>query len=427
MMLEQVYQAYKNGAGICTDSRKLQKGDIFFALKGPNFNGNLFAEEAIRQGALLSIVDDEELKITDQCLVVDDVLHFLQQLGRHHRRQLGIPVIGIAGSNGKTTTKELMRAVLSTSYNTFATPGNFNNEIGVPLALLMMKPDTDVAIIEMGARNLGDIAELCEIAGPTHGLVTNTGKDHMETFGTIENTRKTNAELYIYLAQHGGTALANVAYQDLIDEIPMGTSTTTYGGNKADISGEVVSNFPYLTVAFSGNDGTVEAQSKLVGKYNFENVMAAVAVGKSLNVADALIAKAIASYEPSNNRSQLLQKGSNTYIMDAYNANPSSMEQALISFEELQAEHKVVILGDMLELGPTSEEEHLLMVLRLKKMQLDDIILVGPEFGKVKHKLDCHHFHTNTEAAAWFAQQQFSNTMFLLKGSRGIALEKVIA
>lgn len=426
MILEQVYQAYKNGAGICTDSRKLQDGDIFFALKGPNFNGNLFAEEAIRRGASLSIVDDEELKITDQCLVVDDVLLFLQQLGRHHRRQLGIPVIGIAGSNGKTTTKELMRAVLSTNYNTFATPGNFNNEIGVPLALLMMKPNTEVAIIEMGARNLGDIAELCEIAEPTHGLVTNTGKDHMETFGTIENTRKTNAELYVYLAQHGGTALANIAYQDLLAEIPSGTSITTYGGTKADTSGEVASNFPYLTVAYNGDDGTVEATSKLVGKYNFENVMAAVAVGKSFDIADSLIAKAIASYEPSNNRSQLLQKGSNTFIMDAYNANPSSMEQALVSFEELQADNKVVILGDMLELGPTSEEEHLLMVLRLKKMQLTDIVLVGPEFGKVKHKLDCHHFDTNIEAAAWYAQQQFSNTMFLLKGSRGIALEKVI-
>lgn len=423
-MMEQVYQAYRNGAGICTDSRKLQKGDIFFALKGPNFNGNLFAEEAIRQGAALSIVDDPELKITDQCLVVDDVLLFLQQLATHHRRQLAIPVIGIAGSNGKTTTKELMRAVLSTSYNTFATPGNFNNEIGVPLALLMMKPNTEVAIIEMGARNLGDIAELCEIAEPTHGLVTNTGKDHMETFGTIENTRKTNAELYVYLADHGGTALANIAYQDLLAEIPTGTLTITYGGNKADVPGEVVSSFPYLTVAFNDDK---EANSKLVGKYNFENVMAAIAVGKALNVADALMAKAIAAYEPSNNRSQLLQKGSNTFIMDAYNANPSSMEQALISFEELKAEHKVVILGDMLELGPTSEEEHLLMVLRLKKMGLDNIVLVGPEFGKVKHKLNCQHFDSNVKAAAWFNQQQFTNTMFLLKGSRGIALEKVIA
>ena len=427
MVIEQVYKAYRSGAGICTDSRKLQDGDIFFALKGPNFNGNLFAEEAIRQGAVLSIVDDPELKITEKCLVVDDVLGFLQQLGTHHREQLGIPVIGIAGSNGKTTTKELMRAVLSTSYNTFATPGNFNNEIGVPLALLMMKPDTEIAIIEMGARNLGDIAELCEIAAPTHGLVTNTGKDHMETFGTMENTRKTNAELYVYLAEHGGVALANTAYQDLLAEIPTGTRTITYGGSKADVPGEVASNFPYLTVAFNGNEELIEAKSKLVGKYNFENVMAAVAVGKVFEVADALIAKAIAAYEPSNNRSQLLQKGSNTFIMDAYNANPSSMEQALASFEELQAEHKVVILGDMLELGPTSEEEHLLMVLRLKKMGLDDIILVGPEFGKVKHKLDCQHFNSNTEAAAWFAQQQFSNTMFLLKGSRGIALEKVIA
>lgn len=426
MILEQVYQAYKNGAGICTDSRKLQQGDIFFALKGPNFNGNLFAEEAIRQGAALSIVDDPELKITDQTLVLDDVLSFLQQLGRHHRRQLDIPLIGIAGSNGKTTTKELMRSVLSTSYNTFATPGNFNNEIGVPLALLMMKPDTEVAIIEMGARNLGDIIELCEIAEPTHGLVTNTGKDHMETFGTIENTRKTNAELYVYLSEHGGTALSNLTYTDLLEEIPAGTKTVTYGGSKADVKGEITSNFPFLNISFVGDNGPVETGSKLVGKYNFENIMAAVAVGKAFNVADGLIAKAIAAYQPSNNRSQLLQRESNTFILDAYNANPSSMEQALISFEELKADHKVVILGDMLELGPTSEEEHLLIALRLKKMDLEHIILVGPEFGKVAGKLNCIHFNTNTEAADWFKHQAFSNTVFLLKGSRGIALEKVI-
>ncbi len=424
--LEQVYALYKGGAGICTDSRKLQPGDIFFALKGPNFNGNRFADKAVKDGAALVVVDEPETGIGEKMVLVPDVLSFLQQLGRHHRQQFDIPVIGIAGSNGKTTTKELMRAVLETSFTTFSTPGNFNNEIGVPLALLMIKPNVEAAVIEMGARHVGEIDELCQIAEPTIGLVTNTGKDHLETFKTLENTRKTNAELYKYVGAHGGTALVNSRYTDLLDEAKEVKQLYTYGQAGSNFAGSIKATFPYLVVTIEGEEEALDIHTKLVGKYNFENVMAAVAVGRLLHVPDPLIKKAIEAYTPSNNRSQLSVIDSNTFIMDAYNANPSSMAEALGSFEELQGDNKVVMLGDMLELGEVSEEEHLLVVLKLKQMNLSDIVLVGPEFGKVSQKLDCHHFNHVDEAREWFKQQAYNNTLFLLKGSRGIALEKIL-
>lgn len=426
-ILQQVYTLYRAGAGICTDSRKLQAGDIFFALKGPSFNGNTFADKALKDGAALVIVDETDAAHTTQHLWVPNVLSFLQQLAQHHRRQFNIPVIGIAGSNGKTTTKELMRAVLDTCFTSFSTPGNFNNEIGVPLALLMIKPEVEAAVIEMGARHMGEIKELCEIAEPNFGLVTNTGKDHLETFKTLENTRKTNAELYDYLAEHQGTALVNSKYTDLLADAQRVDKLCTYGNACADFGGIIAESFPYLVVQFEGDHGLVDLHTQLVGKYNFENVMAAVAVGKLLNIPDGLIKKAIEAYTPSNNRSQLSTIGSNTFIMDAYNANPSSMTEALHSFAELEGAHKVVILGDMLELGDVSEEEHLLIALKLKQMNLQEIVLVGPEFGKVSHKLDCHHFNEVEKAREWFKGQAFENSLFLLKGSRGIALEKMLA
>lgn len=424
--LQRVYDLYRNGAGICTDSRKLQQGDIFFALKGPSFNGNSFAANALKEGAIAAIVDDKTLAIGEHYFLVPDVLAFLQQLATYHRQQLNIPVVAIAGSNGKTTTKELCKAVLQNSLECFATPGNFNNEIGVPLALLMMKPSTEVAIIEMGARKKGDIAELCDIALPTHGIVTNTGKDHLETFGTLENTRKTNAELFEYLSMNDGIALVSSKQDDLLKEAEIVPQVVTYGSLGSDVSGSVASSFPFVKVTYQSGNEEVDVRSNLVGKYNFENIMAAVAVGKQFNVPDALIKKGIEEYKPSNNRSQLLKVDSNTFIMDAYNANPSSMLEALNSFDELEGNHKVVILGDMLELGAASEEEHLLIALRLKQMQLDNIILVGPEFGKVASKLNCQHFNQVEDARPWFASQHYIDTLFLLKGSRGIALEKIL-
>lgn len=423
--LQQVYQLYRDGAGICTDTRKVQEGDIFFALKGPNFNGNLFATKALKADAALAVVD-EDVDAGDQYVKVPNVLTFLQELARHHRRQLDIPVIGIAGSNGKTTTKELIRAVLETTFKTFATPGNFNNEIGVPLALLMITPDTEAAVIEMGARHVGEIRELCEIAEPNIGLVTNVGKDHIETFGSMENTRKTNAELYGFLAETDGLVMVNVAHADLVHEALVSKRVLLYGESDADFTGRIEVAFPFLKLHVAGNEGDMEIQTQLVGKYNFENVMAAVTIGRILEIPDSLIQQSIEAYAPSNNRSQLLKRGSNTFIMDAYNANPSSMEEALKSFDELQADNKVAILGDMLELGATSRDEHELIAQKLTAMNLQQVVLIGQEFGAVKDQVPCLHFNTSEEAHQWFMQQSFDDTLFLLKGSRGIALEKVI-
>lgn len=428
MTTDALYQHYLKSTGVSTDTRKIEAGNIFFSLKGPSFNGNEYARLALDQGAAFAVVDEEPFYVDPtRYILVPDTLKALQELASHHRNQLSIPIIAIAGSNGKTTTKELLRAVLETTYSTFATPGNYNNEIGLPLALLMIKPKTKAAVLEMGARKRGDIAELCAIAKPTHGIITNTGKDHLETFLTLENTRKTNAELYEYLATAGGTAFVNIAYPDLLEEAAGVKHLITYGGRGATVQGHVSNLFPYLEVTYMDGGETVPVKSQLIGKYNFENIMAAVAIGKALQVPNALIQKAVAGYAPSNNRSQLLKVGSNTFIMDAYNANPSSMMEALDNLDQVQAPQKVAILGDMLELGEASYEEHLLIALKLKQLNLAHIILIGPEFGKVKDKLDCHHFDTTREAKKWFDAQPFENTLFLLKGSRGIAVEKIVS
>lgn len=428
MPINELYQLYQKSTGVSTDTRKIEPGNLFFALKGPSFNGNEYARLALDQGASYAVVDEEPF-CTDpeRYILVPNALVALQNLAAYHRDQLNIPIIAIAGSNGKTTTKELLRAVLETTYSTFATPGNFNNEIGLPLALLMIKPKTKAAVLEMGARKRGDIAELCAIAKPTHGIITNTGKDHLETFLTLENTRKTNAELYEYLAANNGVAFVNVAYKDLLDEASAVKHLITYGGQGAQYAGHVSNLFPFLEVSYQDGDETVVVPSQLIGKYNFENIMAAVAIGKVLDVPNQLIQRAVAAYVPSNNRSQLLTVGSNNFILDAYNANPSSMSEALDNLQQVDAKHKVAILGDMLELGTASYEEHLLIALKLKQLHLDQIILVGPEFGKVREKLDCMHFDTIREAKEWFEQQQYEDTLFLLKGSRGIAVEKILA
>lgn len=427
MAIEQLYQLYLKSTGVSTDTRKIEAGNIFFALKGPSFNGNEYARKALEQGALFAVVDEEPFYLDPQrYILVPNTLQALQQLAAYHRDQLNIPIIAIAGSNGKTTTKELLRSVLETTFSTFATPGNFNNEIGLPLALLMIKPKTKAAVLEMGARKRGDIAELCAIAKPTHGIVTNTGKDHLETFLTLENTRKTNAELYEYLATNGGTAFINIAYPDLLEEAGGVEHLVTYGGPGATVQGHITNLFPFLEIAFYDGAETVLLASKLIGKYNFENIMAAVAIGKALGVPNQLLQRAVAAYTPSNNRSQLLEQGTNTFILDAYNANPSSMTEALDNLEQVEAPAKVAILGDMLELGEASYEEHLLIALKLKQLHLAQIVLVGPEFGKVKGKLDCLHFDSIADAKVWFDAQEFNHTLFLLKGSRGIAVEKIL-
>jgi UDP-N-acetylmuramoyl-tripeptide--D-alanyl-D-alanine ligase len=425
--INELYELFLSHPSVSTDTRNIKEGDIFFALKGPSFDGNKYAADALKKGAAYAVIDNEEFKISDQYLLTDDVLRTMQQLARNHRDQLNIPFIAIAGSNGKTTTKELIKEVLKTSYETFYTPGNFNNQIGVPLSIFRIPQGTEMAVIEMGARQLGDIKELCEICNPTHGLVTNNGKDHMETFGTLENTLKTNAELYDHLAETGGVAFVNMAHQDLMRASAKVKNIITYGNTKsADYAGMIEELFPYLKISYSANGERIYIDSQLIGKYNFENIMAAVAIGRHVRVNDRLIKKAIEGYAPTNNRSQLLKHSSNTYILDAYNANPSSMAEALDNFSQIKADKKVAILGDMLELGETSYEEHLLLAIQLGKAGYGHIVLIGPEFGKVKDKLNCQHFDTAEAANQWFTAQQFEDTLFLLKGSRGIAVEKVL-
>ena len=415
---EELYHIYNSCSKVNTDSRNVQAGELFFALKGANFDGNKFAADALKKGASYAVIDNAEFKISDQYLLVHDTLQALQQLALYHRNNLNIPFIAIAGSNGKTTTKELIREVLKTSFETFATPGNYNNEIGVPLTLLQIGSNVEMAVIELGARHMGDIAELCRLCNPTHGLVTNNGKDHLETFKTLENTLKTNAELYDHLAETQGMVFLNVKHHDLIHAAHHVQDTITYGNDaQANYFGMVEQLFPYLTISYQSEGEKVQLESKLIGQYNFENIMAAVAIGKHFEVNDRLIKKAIEAYAPTNNRSQLLERDSNTYILDAYNANPSSMTEAL---------NKIAILGDMLELGDASYEEHLLIALKLKNIKLENIILLGNEFGKVKDKLNCQHFNTTEEAKGWFAAQNYQGHLFLLKGSRGIAVEKIL-
>ncbi len=426
---ENLYEFFLKAEGVSTDSRTVKKNALFFALKGPNFNGNKYADEALKKGALAVVVDEADFKKGENYLLVNNGLKALQELAHFHRSKLNIPVIAIAGSNGKTTSKELINAVLKTSFDTYATEGNLNNEIGVPLTLLRLTAKTQMAVVEMGARQLGDIRVLCEIANPTHGIITNTGKDHLETFKTLENTLKTNAELYQHLSNHDGIAFVNISDKDLCRESGVLKKRITYGNRpNANHYGGIISSYPYLVFNYrSENDNKIEIKTKLTGKYNFENAMAAVAIAKHFKITDDLIKEAIESYVPSNNRSQLLTIGSNTFILDAYNANPSSMKEAIENFAGIESENKIAILGDMLELGDVSYEEHLAVIESLRQLKLKKIVLVGNEFGKVCRKIECVHFNTTKETADWFKKEKFENSTFLLKGSRMIGLEKILS
>ncbi|GIV33780.1 MAG: UDP-N-acetylmuramoyl-tripeptide--D-alanyl-D-alanine ligase [Chitinophagales bacterium] len=427
--IEQLYRLFRDASGVSTDSRTIQPGALFFALKGPHYNGNAYASEAISKGALAAVIDEPQYqKDAERFFLVENTLEALQRLAAFHRRKMQIPLIAVAGSNGKTTTKELIASVLQTTFCTLATSGNLNNEIGVPLTLLKITPSTQIAVIEMGARQRGDIRLLCEIAGPTHGLITNTGKDHLETFKTVENTLKTNAELYEHLATVKGTGFINIADQDLMAASRILENSVTYGGSpQATYAGEILSSYPYLVFRYySEQKETITVTTRITGKYNFENAMAAVAVGKHFSVSDAHIQEALQKYVPANNRSQLITLNSNTIILDAYNANPTSMQQALENFASIPSENKVAILGDMLELGEASYDEHLAMVKLIRSLGLQKVILVGEEFGKVKDHIQALHFKTSSEAAEWMKKQRFAHTTFLLKGSRRIGLEKIL-
>ncbi|WP_345252884.1 UDP-N-acetylmuramoyl-tripeptide--D-alanyl-D-alanine ligase [Flaviaesturariibacter amylovorans] len=421
--IERLYELYRNFPSVQTDTRKLKEGDLFFALKGPNFNGNTFVQQALQTGAAACVIDEEAYAVDGKTFLVPDVLTALQELALHHRSRFRIPFIGITGSNGKTTTKELIHAVLSSSYRTYTTEGNLNNHIGVPLTLLKVRDDAEFAIIEMGANHQKEIAAYCRVALPTHGLITNCGKAHLEGFGGVEGVRKGKGELFDHLRATGGTAFVNWDY-DYLHTMSTGiVELVTYGTHAAAYTGDAVQSDPFLEVAFTrGFEGTVRTQ--LVGGYNLPNVLAAVAIGRHFGVAPEKIREALEAYTPSNSRSQLVQKGSNRIILDAYNANPSSMRLAIENFARAGGGRKWLVLGAMAELGEESLAEHEGIASLIAEYPWQEVLLVGGDFGKIDHPY--RRFATAQEAGAWLKEQNVQDAQLLVKGSRSTGMEQVL-
>ncbi|MBI5856373.1 MAG: UDP-N-acetylmuramoyl-tripeptide--D-alanyl-D-alanine ligase [Sphingobacteriales bacterium] len=424
MTTEQLYEVFKKHPSVQTDTRKLKAGDIFFALKGEHFNGNAFAKQAIDAGAAYAVIDENKYDIPGRTLSVENVLVTLQQLALYHRRRFSVPVIAITGSNGKTTTKELIHAVLATTFKTYTTEGNLNNHIGVPLTLLKVKADAEMIVVEMGANHQKEIASYCSYALPTHGLITNCGKAHLEGFGNVEGVKKGKGELFDHLRNHKGTAFVMWDY-DYLREMSNGIPTIIkYGTADADVEGAVIANGPYLEMQIKKGADLRNIKTQLVGGYNSANVLAAVAVGKHFGVDDEKINSAIENYQPSNSRSQLIKKGNNTIIMDAYNANPGSMKLAIENFSKQNAAKKILLLGAMAELGKESLKEHEAIIDLIAKTKWNEVALVGGDFLKINHPY--HKFENSIEAKEWMKRQNFENTHMLIKGSRSMQMEKVL-
>lgn len=424
MKTEALHQLFKASNGITTDTRNLTKRAIFFALKGANFNGNLFAEKAISEGCAYAVVDEAEFATDERIILVESVLKALQDLANYHRKQFDIPVIGITGSNGKTTSKELIGAVLSQKYEALITEGNLNNHLGVPFTLLRLNTSHEIAIIEMGANKPGDIKELVEIAEPTHGIITNIGAAHIEGFGSLEGVIKTKGELYDFINATSGTVFFNSEDDTLKQILPTNADLIGFGLHGGGVRGILTKQTPFVSFSWSNdNYESPELDTHLVGRYNFTNFIAAICIGTYFDVEVEAINSAIENYVPSNNRSQVSKTDRNTLIVDCYNANPTSMKAALDSFLEMTSNNKLAILGDMLELGDISAEEHLKMVDFLKSNGLD-AILVGKEMKKVQ--TDYKQYSNWEELVENESLDTLSNHLILLKGSRGIRLEELI-
>ncbi|MDE3235356.1 MAG: UDP-N-acetylmuramoyl-tripeptide--D-alanyl-D-alanine ligase [Bacteroidota bacterium] len=424
MTIAELYALFQQHPSVQTDTRKLQQGDLFFALKGPNFNGNLFALKALEQGASYAIVDEYIDPGNERLIIVADVLDTLQQLAKYHRQQFNIPFIAITGSNGKTTTKELVSTVLSSHYTTYTTQGNLNNHIGVPLTLLSIKKDAAMAVIEMGANHQKEIASYCSYTLPTHGIITNCGKAHLEGFGGIEGVRKGKGELYDFIREHQGSIFINTDY-DYLQGMSKGIiNRVGYGSQSGDIMGTVLQSEPFLEVTFQKGFSVATLQTQLVGDYNLPNILCAVAVGKYFGVPEEKIKTAIEAYAPSNSRSQLIELGNNKIILDAYNANPTSMKAAIENFAKLHAANKVLMLGGMMELGEASIAEHAAIVQLIQQYAWKAVVLVGGDYKNIQHSF--HFFNDSLQAKAWFEAQHFSDTHFLIKGSRSMQMEKII-
>ena len=426
--IEALYSIYGAYPSVVTDTRKLKSGDLFFALKGPNFNGNVFAIAALEAGAAYAIVDEviaDSAAFQDRIIVVDDVLITLQQLAKYHRLQFDIPFIAITGSNGKTTTKELVYSVLASHFITYTTQGNLNNHIGVPLTLLSIPKDAAIAVIEMGANHQKEIESYCTFTLPTHGMITNCGKAHLEGFGSEEGVKKGKGELYDFLRKHNGTVFMMEDYPYLQTMAQGIAHIVRYGQFNGQVLGEAMDADGMLTVKIKKGIALDTIKTHLVGNYNLPNVLAAVTIGQYFEVPTEKIKTAIEDYIPTNSRSQLVQWQNNEVILDAYNANPSSMKLAVENFAKLNKANKVVCIGGMRELGPDTLMEHQMLIDQLQQNNWSEVLLVGSEFKNCNH--DYHYFDSVQAAKAWFDSKQFSGHTLLIKGSRGIQMEQLIA
>ena len=424
MQLSDLYKIYLQFPSIQTDTRKVQKGDFFFALKGPNFNGNDFAKQALDKGAAYAVVDEAIEDSSGRLIFVEDVLTTLQELARYHRETFEVPFIAITGSNGKTTTKELVAAVLSSHFKTATTEGNLNNHIGVPLTLLKIKPDIEMAVIEMGANHQKEIESYCRYTEPTHGIIANCGKAHLEGFGGEAGVRKGKGELYDWLRAHDGMAFLFNDYDYLIEMSAGIQHRFEYSTTHGDLVGNIKSSEPFLTVALREGITATTIRTALVGEYNLPNVLCAVAIGTYFKVPEEKIVHAIENYQPTNSRSQMLQIGSNQIILDAYNANPTSMKAAIENFAKMKVPKKILLLGGMMELGMESIHEHEAIVQLIKQFNWNEVVLVGGDFGKLQHPFT--YLSNSEEAKNWFHQKHIENAYLLIKGSRSMQMEKII-
>jgi len=424
--IEEIYRLFLKFPRITTDSRNVPQNSVFFGIKGDQFDGNRFAGEALSKGAAFAITDDPLVINGDRFLLVPDTLQALQQLAAIHRRKISAKIIGITGSNGKTTTKELVGSVLSSTFKTVITPGNLNNHIGVPLTILSLKEDTSFGVVEMGANHPGEIAALCRIARPGFGIITNIGKAHLEGFGNFEGVIKAKSELYDFIRQEEGIAFVNYD-NPLLSRLSRGMNIYSYGiGENMWCKGKIAERDPSLAVAWKAGERSGFIRSRLYGDYNFENIMAAITVGSYFGVSPGKIENAISTYQPENNRSQVARTEHNVLLLDAYNANPSSMAAALKNFHNYSALAKMVILGDMMELGEHSLEEHREIIILARKLSLGRVCCVGEQFCQVAKGGNELCFSNLQLAEQWFRDHPARNLTILLKGSRKMQLEKLI-
>ncbi len=423
MEIAELYRRFLECGTVTTDSRNCPEGSMFIALKGESFNGNTFAAQALGKGCRYAVVDEKEYA-GENIFLVDDCLKTLQQLANYHRRQLGTKIIGVTGTNGKTTTKELISTVLKQKYNVLYTQGNLNNHIGVPLTLLRLTKEHEIAVVEMGANHPGEIKALVHIAEPDYGIITNVGRAHLQGFGSFEGVIKTKGELYDFLREKGNSTIFIQNENPYLNGIAHDLNCVHYGQTEGlYVSGKLVSCSPFLALEWTSGGKSYQVQTHLIGSYNLDNALAAATIGTYFGVSAEQVCDALAGYVPQNNRSQLVETGSNKLIVDAYNANPTSMMAALQNFRLIEAEHKMVILGDMKELGEISREEHQKVVDFLKECKFERVVLVGPEFAATVHSYE--HFNDVNAVIAALKSRKPDGFYILVKGSNSMKLSQL--